>query len=82
MEQTHVARLVTPPAHVVETLSQEEGVATGDVVGFFNQLEGLTEEQGIALLNRMTFDRSWNSATFMAAAEGLDYAREPATSGA
>lgn len=79
MDKQTTTLLVTPPAEVMDFLSREEGVATGDVVGFLQQLAGLTEDQGIALLNRMTFDRSWNMATHLACAEGLDYARPPAS---
>jgi hypothetical protein len=69
-------RLVNPPQDLVDRLATEEHVIEQDIRAFSKRLDGLTVEQGIALLNDLTFRRSWNTPTFMAANEVLDAARQ------
>lgn len=67
--------LVNPPEEVIVALSTEEGVATKDVVSFLNGIKGLTEVEALVVMDTLSFRKSWNMATRMACAEGIDYAR-------
>lgn len=65
-------RLVNPSQELVDRLATEAQVIEKEVREFAAQLAGLTEDDAIALLNDLCFRRSWNTPTFLAAAELLD----------
>jgi len=68
-------KLTSLPAHIVTWLATESGVITNEAVAFYEQLPGLTEADALNLLDNLRERRNWNMATYMACAEGLDYAR-------
>lgn len=73
-----MTKLIAPPQELVTALSTEQGVATADVASFSTRLSGLTEAEALNMLDDLSFRRSWNMETRMAAAEIVDYARPPA----
>lgn len=66
--------LRSPSQEVIDSLSSEPGVDKAAVVRFLTGLNGMTEDEAIAMLNTLTFASGWNIATHLACAEGIDYA--------
>jgi hypothetical protein len=68
-------KLTAVPAPIATELATESGVITKEALAFYEQLPGLTPDEGINLLDDLRNRRSWNMQTYLACAEGLDYAR-------
>ena len=71
-------KLVNPPQELIDRLATEEHVIERDVRSFSTQLNGLTVDEGIVLLDDLKDRRSWNMPTYMACVEVLDAARSSA----
>jgi hypothetical protein len=69
-----MTKLATPSQDVVDRLATEPGVVEHDIRELSTAFVGLDEPSAIALLNDLSFRRSWNMSTYLAASELLDAA--------